>query len=562
AVSALSVPGRIAVSGRVRRRISFASIALWGLGAGVAVAMLLPAAYLVVRSLDGPPEQFLRTLLRPVVARYLVNTLGLAGVTTFFACIIGVIGGWLTARADVPGAKVWTVLLSLPLAVPSYIGGYAYLAAFGPKTWIGLTLLEPLGLTVRESFWGAALLLTSLTYPYVLLPVRAQLSGMDPSLLEVARSLGLGPRETFIRVLLPLLRPAVMAGGLLVALYVISDFGAVAMLEFRSFTYVIFLEQESLFNRQRAAILSLLLVVLTLAILSAEILLRNRGRVEKRGVRTLTSRPRFPLGPWKGPALVFCGIVVTLGLVVPAGTVGYWFVKGLGDPTLDLSWVWKSTWDSVWASVLAAVASALAAIPVALLSVRRAGKASLLVERSTYTGFALPGIVVALALVYFSLFFPRQVASLGMALGLSAQSAQKWSGFVDYYQTLPVLIFAYVVLFLPQAVGSTRASLLQVPPNLEEAGRSLGRSVRNVFRTITLPLVFPGVLSGAALVFLTTMKELPATLLLSPIGFRPLAAMVFDRMEDAFFAEAAAPALILLLFSMLAMTLIVRREDS
>ncbi|MFQ5913817.1 MAG: ABC transporter permease [Nitrospinota bacterium] len=559
-MSSTPFSGAVSVSGRVRRT-SFGSITLWCLAGGVALAMLLPAVYLVVRSLDGPLGQFSHTVWRPVVGRYFVNTLGLAAVTTFFACLIGIIAGWVTARSDLPGARVWAVLLNMPLAVPSYIGAYAYLAAFGPNTWIGKGFLGPLGLTVRESFWGAALLLTSLTYPYVLLPVRSQLARMDPGLFEASRSLGLGFWKTFIRVMLPLLRPAVMAGGLLVALYVISDFGAVAMLEFRSFTYVIFLEQESLFNRQRAAILSLFLVVLTLVILAAEMLWRSRGRYEVRGVRTLISRPRVPLGLWKGPALAFCGLILTLGLIIPAGTVGYWFLQGLGDPTLDLSWVWRSTWDSVRASVLAAAACAVAAIPVAVLSVRRPGNRSLLVERATYTGFALPGLVVALALVYFSLFVPQQFASLGVMLGLEPRVARNLSRSFDLYQTLPVLIFAYVVLFLPQAVGSTRASLLQVPVTLEEAGRSLGRSVRNVFRTITLPLVFPGVLSGAALVFLTTIKELPATLLLSPIGFRPLAAMVFDRMEDAFFAEAAAPALILLLFSMLAMILIVKRES-
>jgi iron(III) transport system permease protein len=535
---------------------------LWCLGGVVALAMVLPACYLIVRSLDGPSGQYLQTLLRPVVGRYLLNTLGLAAVTTFLACLIGIVGGWLTVRTDLPAARMWTVLLSLPLAVPSYIGAYAYLAAFGPKTWIGLNLLGPLGLTVRESFWGAALLLTSLTYPYVLLPVRSQLAGMDRGIVEASLSLGLKPRRTFFGVTLPLLRPALVAGGLLVALYVIRDFGAVAMLEFRSFTYVIFLEQEVLFNRQRAAILALFLVVLSLGILATELLWRGRGRYETKGARTLRMRPRVPLGVWKTPALVFCGLWVTLGLVVPVGAVGYWFLQGLGDPTLDLGWVWKSTWDSVYASVLAAGACAFAAIPIAILSVRRPGTLSHSLERATYTGFALPGLVIALALVYFSLFLPQQVEAFASMLGLGPDVARSVSGYFNYYQTLPVLVFAYVVLFLPQALGATRASLLQVPKNLEEAGQSLGRSPRNVFRTITLPLVFPGILSGAALVFLTTMKELPATLLLSPIGFRPLAAMVFDRMQDAFFAEAAAPALILLLFSMLAMIAIVKRESA
>ena len=543
-----------------RRRLSAWTVTLWCLGGGIALGIVLPTVYLFVRSMDGPPAEFIHTLWRPVVGRYMLNTLGLTAVTTFCACALGTVAAWVIARSDIPGAKGWTVLLSLPLAVPSYIGAYAYLAAFGPNTLIGKTLLTPLGLTLRESFWGAALLLTSLTYPYVMLPVRTQLLRMDPGLVEASRSLGVEGWKTFIRVTVPLLRPAIVAGGLLVALYVISDFGAVAMLEFRSFTYVIFLEQESLFNRQRAAILALLLVALTLVILAVEMMWRTRGRYEVRGVRTLLSRPRIPLGVWKGPATALCALMATLGLLVPAGTVAYWFIQGLGDPTLDLSWVWRSTWDSVQAAILAASACALAAIPVAVLSVRHPGKGSLLVERATYAGFAIPGIVVALALVYFSLFLPRQVESFARWWGWSPETATTVSGVFHYYQTLPVLIFAYVVLFLPQAVGSTRASLLQVPKNLEEAGRSLGRSSCTVFRTITLPLVFPGVLSGGALVFLTTIKELPATLLLSPIEFRPLAAMVFDRMEDAFFAEAAAPALILLLFSMLAMIVIVKRE--
>ncbi len=544
-----------------RRRLSAWTFTLWFLGGVIALSMMLPLVYLIVRSVDGPAGELVRTLWRPVVGFYMLNTLGLTALTTLFSCVLGTLAAWIIARSNILGAKWWTVLLSLPLAVPSYIGAYAYIVAFGPNTLIGQYVLVPLGLTLRESFWGATLLLTSLTYPYVMLPVRAQLLRMDPGLVETSRSLGVEGWKTFIRVTVPLLRPAIVAGGLLVTLYVISDFGAVAMLGFQSFTQVIFLEQESLFNRQRAAILALLLVGLTLAILAIEMIWRTRGRYEVRGVRTLLSRPLIPLGIWKVPATLLCTLMVTLGLLVPAGTVAYWFFQGLGDPTLDLSWVWGSAWDSIRVAILAALTCSLAAIPVAILSVRYPGKMSFLLERATYSGFAIPGIVVALALVYFSLFLPKQIGVFSLWLGWSPGTAKMASDFLNHYQTLPVLVFAYAVLFLPQAVGSTRASLLQVPKNLEEAGLSLGRPSRSVFRTITLPLVFPGILSGSALVFLTTMKELPATLLLSPTGFRPLAVMVFDRMEDAFFAEAAAPALILLLFSMFAMIVIVKRES-
>ncbi|HEX6303131.1 MAG TPA: ABC transporter permease subunit, partial [Anaerolineales bacterium] len=173
------------------------------------------------------------------------------------------------------------------------------------------------------------------------------------------------------------------------------------------------------------------------------------------------------------------------------------------------------------------------------LDVRRPSRLSHLLERATYMAYALPGIVIALALVFFGTNY---------ALTL--------------YQTLPLLIFAYIILFLPQAVGTIRASILQVHPILEEAGRSLGHSSLKVFRRITLPLVSPGIAAGAGLVFLTTMKELPATLILAPIGFQTLAYEVWSAVSEAFFAKAAAPALLLILVSSLPMSILIFRDQN
>jgi iron(III) transport system permease protein len=190
--------------------------------------------------------------------------------------------------------------------------------------------------------------------------------------------------------------------------------------------------------------------------------------------------------------------------------------------------------NSVVVSASAAGVAVLAAIPVVVLAVRYPSRWNSLLERSTYIGHALPGIVVALALVFFSIHFARPL-----------------------YQTFEVLIFGYVVLFLPQAVGTIRASLLQVSPHLEEAGRSLGRTFPQVLTTITLPMVRPGILAGSALVFLTTMKELPVTLLLSPIGFQTLATRIWSASAEAFWTRAAAPALLLVLVSSLSMIFLV-----
>jgi iron(III) transport system permease protein len=212
---------------------------------------------------------------------------------------------------------------------------------------------------------------------------------------------------------------------------------------------------------------------------------------------------------------------VTFSLILPLGVLGYWLARGLAQG-VALRHGGEALVNSLLAGGLAAGLTALAALPVAVLVVRYPGWFAALIERASYASFALPGITIALALVFFG---ARVVSPL--------------------YQTLALLIVAYMVRFLPEAVGSTRASLLQVNPHLEEAARSLGLSAARVLVAVTLPLVTPGVLVGMALVFLTTMKELPVTLLLAPTGFRTLATTIWTGATEGLFAEAALGSLLL-----------------
>ncbi len=204
---------------------------------------------------------------------------------------------------------------------------------------------------------------------------------------------------------------------------------------------------------------------------------------------------------------------------------------------VPLSFVGGAVGNAISASALAAAIAVAAAVPVAVLAVRFPGPRSRLIEAASYVGFAMPGIVVALALVFFGAHYARPL-----------------------YQTLAMLVFAYLVMFLPMAVGSVRSSLLQVSPGVEEAARGLGRSPMRVLATVTLPLVWPGIVSGAALVFLTTMKELPATLLLSPIGFDTLATEMWSAADEGFFARAAVPGLLLVGVSTVPVALLLARE--
>jgi iron(III) transport system permease protein len=324
---------------------------------------------------------------------------------------------------------------------------------------------------------------------------------------------------------------------LLVALYTLSDFGAVSLLQFNSFTRAIYVQYNASFDRSVAAVLALLLVVLTFAILLVETRTRGRARYYRSSSGTVRRPPVVRLGRWRSPALAFCALIALAALVLPVGVIGFWLVRGLAaGEALNLDYT--IVFNSLSAAGLASLAAILAAIPVAILGVRFPGRSSAWLERITYVGYALPGIVIALALVFFG---------ANMATFL--------------YQTLAMLVFAYVVRFLPQAVGSTRASLLQVSPRLEEAARNLGRTPAQVLVSITTPLVKPGLLTGLALVFLTGMKELPATLLLGPTGFQTLATRTWGATEEAFFARAAAPALLLVLVSALSVWLILAQEE-
>ena len=510
---------------------------VWLPALAVAGAMAIPLGYLLVRAAQADADAW-RDLTRDSTLTLLKNTALLALAVTAGSIALALPTVWLTVRTDLPWRRFWSVVMVLPLVIPSFVGGLAFVAALGPRGSFQ-RLLEPLGVESLPNifgFEGAWLALTLFSYPYLLLTLRVGLRGVDPAMEEASRALGAGPWRTFFRVVVPQLRVPLAAGALLVALYTVSDFGAVSMLRFDTLTRAIFVQHQSSFDRSAAAVLSLLLVALVVVLLTAEALSRSRGRYYTSGAGS----PRPPrvtrLGPWRWPATAFLALVAIAALGVPVGVLLDWLVRGLraGEP---FSGTWSAAWHSLSIAAVAGLVAAAAAIPVAIVVVRRRSTLAALVERLSYFGFALPGIVVALSLVFFSL---KVVPGL--------------------YQSWAVLIFAYLVLFFPQALAGVRAAMVRINPSLEEAARGLGRSPAWVTATITMPLLLPGLISGFALVFLTTMKELPATLLLAPIEFDTLATKVWLAADEAFFARAAAPALLLIALAAIPMALLIGRD--
>jgi iron(III) transport system permease protein len=507
------------------------------LACAIVAAVLLSPVYLVLRAAEEGSGIW-PALTTDSTIDATVRTILLTLSVTASCIALGVPLAWLTVRTDLPLRRFWSVLLALPLAVPTFVGGYVVVSALGPGGMLQ-DLLEPLGVERLPSiygFKGSWLTLTFLTYPYVYLPVRAALRRADPALEEAARSLGKDARTTFLRVNLPMLRPAVSAGSILVGLYVLSEFGAVALLRYDTLTPLVYIQYSASFDRSLAAVLGLPLIALALIFVALDGLTRGSARYHAGGV----TRPArvMRLGRWRWPAFGLCCLVVGLGVGLPVAVVGYWLVRGLqlGQSTSFLA---ESLVNSARASGFAAAATVLAALPVAILSVRHAGPLSMLLERASYLGQSLPGITIALALVFFAANYLNPV-----------------------YQTLGLLICAYVVRFLPEALGTCRSAMLQVNPHTEEVARGLGAGPLRTFLRVTAPQIIPGMTAGAALVFLTAMKELPITLLLSPIGFDTLATQIWSSTREAFFTRAALPSLLLMLLSGAGVFLLLRREGS
>jgi iron(III) transport system permease protein len=506
----------------------------------VAVAITLPLAYLVIRAVGIGGEEFQALISRPRNISIFFNSAAMAATVTLLSTLIAVPLAFLTVRTDLPGKGFWLIATTLPLAIPSYVGSFALIATFAPRGSFLQLLLQPLGVEELPSIYGfpgTVLAITLFTYPYLLLSVRSGLQGIDPATEEAGRSLGHSSRATFFKVVLPQLKPSIIAGGLLVALYSLRDFGTPSLMRFDTFTRAIFLQYKASFNRNTAAVLALMLVTLVLLILWLEYRVRSRAAYYSRGSASLRPPKIVKLGIWKWPALGFCLLITSCGVILPVGITLFWLMRGL-NAGYSFPNLLPSMSNSLLAAGLAALATTIFALPIAILSVRFPTKVTAIIERCSYVGFGVPGIVVALSLVFFGANYLPVL-----------------------YQTLPMLIFAYLVLFLPQSVGAVRTSLLQVNPQLEESARSLGRSAWQTLREITLPLVRPGVLSGAVLVFLTAIKELPATMLLAPIGFDTLAAQIWQATENVDFADAAAASLAMLLVSVASTLFVLSQEN-
>ena len=491
-----------------------------GAGAAIAAALvLLPLAFLVVQAQQSGWSEVQRLLLRHSVAVLLWNSLRLTVACTALCAVIGVAGAWCVERTALPGRRLWAVALVLPFGIPDFVVGFG---------WVSI---DP-GL---HGYLAAVMIMTLSLYPLVYLPARTALANVDAGLEEAARSLGLGPWQTFRRVTLRQIWPAVLGGCLLVTLGLLAEYGAFEIVQYQTFTVAIFTEFKLGFNTVAACSLSLVLILLSVAALGGELALGGRGRTSRSGRGVRRAPAPIALRRWTVPVLGGLGTLSALALGVPLGSLVYWMLRG-NSSTLPGTSILSAVGHTAAFGAAAAAISTTLAVPVTALAMRHRNRLTLLIERLAYLPMALPGLVLALGLVSFSV---RYAFSL--------------------YQSSLELIVAYAILFLPLAVVGVRSAMGQASTRLEEVGRSLGSRPAAVWMRVTLPLIAPGLGAAFALVFISSATELTATLLLRPTGVNTLATQFWTYTTDFSYGAAAPYAALMVAISAVPAYLLSRR---
>jgi iron(III) transport system permease protein len=504
-----------------------------------AALILLPLGYVTALALSAEAAVWQR-LWTTRIPELLVNTVSLAGTVAVLALVLGVPAAWLIARFDFPGRRFWEIALVLPLAMPTYVLAYVYnylLGYGGPVEHLWQVLAGPdARIFSPQSLWGATLVMALDTFPFVYLLTRSALLSLNVSFEEVARTCGSSRFRTTLRVTLPLLRPSVVAGIALVILYTVSDFGAVSLLRYQTLTYAVFQQMTGRSDNQAASILSLLLVILALLFLATERWFRHKSRFYQTAGRYRAPQ-RLRCGP-AGTAVftAYLGAIVGAAFAVPASLLVQWSASPDARAILDGRFL-GFMWNSATLSALAATAGVLIGLPLAFLASRKPTWLTLGCLQAAYAGYVLPGPVAALAVLVLVL---------------------KLMPF--FYGTGVVLVVAYVLHFLPVGLQSLEPALQQITPNLEEAARTLGLGVRETWRRVTLPLIRNGFVVAWVLMFLQTMKELPATLLLRPVGFDTLAIRVWLEASEEYYQLAAPSALLIVLVGLPALLPLLSRD--
>lgn len=496
------------VSAAPRGRVQHASVVAFA--SVISLLSLVPLGFIIWITIETGWTEATALIFRGRVGDLLINTLLLEVFTIPLSVLLAVTLAWLTERTDIPGARLWSWLAVAPLAVPAFVHSYA---------WVSLV-------PGMRGLWSGVLVSVLAYYPFLYLPVAAQLRRLDPAIEDAAASLGLDPWRVFFRAVLPQLRLAICGGSLLIGLHLLAEYGLFVMIRFDTFSTAIVDQFQSAYNSPAANMLGGVLVFCCLLLLGVEVLVRGNERYARVGSGAARPADRRRLGWFIVPAIALPVVTAAFTLGVPFVTLARWLYLG-GTGIWRMDTVGSALLQTIGLAVAGGLLATVAAAPMAWLSVRAPGRLQRVLEACHYYVGSLPGVVVALALVSITV---RLVLPL--------------------YQTFATLLLAYVLLFLPRAMIGLRSSIAQAPVELERAAMALGRTPGQAVRQITMRLAAPGAAASVALVALGITNELTATLMLSPNGTVTLATKFWSLTSEIDYVSAAPYAFMMVLLSL------------
>ncbi|HEV8673875.1 MAG TPA: iron ABC transporter permease [Methylomirabilota bacterium] len=522
----------------------------WSLAAGMVATLVAAPIVLVALSLARPSVDVWRHLWETQLLALIGHTLALAAGVGLGVAVLGTGLAWLVTMYRFPGRGLFEWLLILPLAMPAYVIAFVFLALFDYAGPVQRAARAVTGGPVRgfpdiASYGGVVLVMTLVLYPYVYLLARAAFLEQSAATLEAARALGVARPTIFWRIALPLARPSIVAGVSLALMEALADFGTVAIFNYSTFTVAIYRVWFGLFNRHAATELASLLVLFTLGLYAAERALRGRARFHQRDSGVRPAPARRLTGARAAAATAGAALVVGVAFVLPVVRLLTWIPGGAAYDARYPHFLG----NTLAVAALTAGVTLLAAVVVAYgLRLSRSSTVAVL-ARIAGMGYALPGSVIAVGVLALLAGLDRLLGRLsGGAIGLMVTGS------------VAGLVFAYAVRFLAVSFQTVDASLLKITPSMDMAARSLGVRPGGVLRRVHLPLLRRGLFTAALLVFVDVMKEMPATLLLRPLGYETLAVRVWQFTSESLWEAAALPALTIVAAGVLPLILLVRES--
>jgi iron(III) transport system permease protein len=508
---------KVALSQGARNQRAVRGVINGAVGIVVALA-LIPIGYLLVRASQKPFSETISLLIRPKTFDVLATTSALVISVVLATVVIGVAIATGLHFVRLPIRRLLLIPTVLPLAIPSYVFTY---------TWIALV-------PEFSGFLAASFILSITTLPYVILATLSGLRTVDGSQIEVARSLGLTPVQIFRRVVFPQIKGHISAGALLAALYTISDFGAVSLLNVETLTVTIQNMYRASYDRSAAAVISFVLIAFSTIVVLADEQVKQQNP-DKGLVKVYSHKNAVINNAWLRLTVVATiALFALVAVVIPF----YVLISRFLNNQVEIDWaeLFSASISTIYVAALGAAIALVLSAPLGIVLSGSSTRVGRIAQRIITVGHGLPGVVVGLAVV-----------SIGSKLGA-------------LYQTTFLLAFAYALLFLAKSVTSISSSLARIPSSVKDVAATLGMNQWMVIKRVVAPIAFPGIGLGTVLVFLTAMKELPATLMLRPTGFDTLATQIWSAASINRFNEAAPYALILVLIAALP-TFLISRPD-